>query len=278
LNWRSSLSEAQGLWRSAAAMDLPAADRLKYGLSYYLSRRGVNAISPSQLTIKLPRPPRGDLRAIIRTNGCDHHTLADLFQRRLYFVHATNVRRVLDLGANIGLSALFFVSCFPEAEVACVEPSPDNCRILRALVARKQNKGAVIEAAIGPETGQIELHLTSDPSSFSVVPARTGDRRIVVDQVTVPDVLDRLGWPDVDLLKIDIEGYERVLFSRRNTWLNRVTRIIGEAHGHVGYGIDQVRADLVPFGFTVECRSYDAQYALTVFEASKPEHRFTSPA
>ena len=109
------------------------------------------------------------------------------------------------------------------------------------------------------------------------MPARAGGRRIVVDQVTVPDVLDRLGWPVVDLLKIDIEGYERVLFSRRNAWLNRVTRIIGEAHGHVGYGIEQVRADLAPFGFTVECKSYDARYGLTVFEAIKADQRFTSP-
>jgi FkbM family methyltransferase len=250
---------------------LSPADRLKYSLAYYLSRPGIVNIAPRHLTIRLPRSPRRSLEAILRPNGADHHTLADVFQRRLYAVDATDVRRVLDLGANIGLSTLFFASYFPDAEFACVEPSPDNCNVLRAVIARNQIRATVIEAAIGPEAGQIELHLSSDPTSFSLVPARASDRRVVVAQVTVPDVLRQLGWVEVDLVKIDIEGYEQILFRRENAWLHRVKRIVGEAHAHVNYGIDQVRADLVPFGFKVVCKSYDARYGLTVFEAMAAE-------
>jgi FkbM family methyltransferase len=268
MNWRSSLAEAQGLWRTAAAMELLPADRMKYGLAYYLSRPGLVKIAPAHLVVRVTRSAR-TMEAVLRPNGSDHHTLADMFQRQLYAVDATDVRRVLDLGANIGLSTLFFASLFPDAEFACVEPSPENCRILRAVLMRNQIRATVVEAAIGPEAGQVELHLTSDPTSFSIVPSIAMDRRVVVPQVTVTDVLRQLEWAEIDLLKIDIEGYEQILFGRENAWLHRVRRIVGEAHGHVNYGIDHVRADLAPFGFKVTCKSYDARYALTVFEASR---------
>jgi hypothetical protein len=57
------------------------------------------------------------------------------------------------------------------------------------------------------------------------------------------------------------------LFQGNNVWLNRVRLIVGEAHGHVDYGIDDVRADLAPFGFDVIQKSFDVKNRLTIFEA-----------
>lgn len=275
MNWQSSLGEARGLWRTASEARLSPANRVKYMMSYYFSRPVLSSVAPRHLNVTLPSSGRRVLKASLRPNGGDYHTFRDVFQRRLYAVDATNVRHVLDLGANIGLSTLYFASQFPDAEFACVEPSTDNCKTLRAVLARNDIQAVVIQSAIGPVSGVAELHLTSDSSSYSLVPAVPSARREHVMQVTVPAVLERLGWKEVDLLKVDIEGYERRLFSQNNGWLARVKRIVGEAHGHVGYGIDQVRADLVPFGFHVVFKSYDTRYALTVFEGRRTTGAFS---
>jgi hypothetical protein len=60
---------------------------------------------------------------------------------------------------------------------------------------------------------------------------------------------------------------EKTLFRGNNTRLSRVRLIIGEAHGHVGYGISDVQADLAPFGFQVTQKDFDASNLLTIFEA-----------
>jgi FkbM family methyltransferase len=212
---------------------------------------------------------RNGIQALIRPNGTDHRTLADVFDRRLYDLRATGVKRVLDLGANIGVTTLFFASRFPEADFACVEPFPGNRVVLQAAIELNHIRATVFEGAVGADAGEADLIVDGSPDLFSLTPAKVSTRKLGVRLFSVPELLAALGWDDIDLLKIDIEGYEKTLFRRNNAWLNRVRWIIGEAHEHVGYRIDEVRADLAPFGFKVTQNSFDPEVGLTIFEASR---------
>src|SRR5690606_23212402 len=52
-------------------------------------------------------------------------TYAEIYERRLYEFRSTNpAPRIIDGGANIGLSVLFFKSLFPMARITCFEPDP----------------------------------------------------------------------------------------------------------------------------------------------------------
>src|SRR5215510_9475917 len=44
-------------------------------------------------------------------------------------------RTILDIGANIGLAAVWFKALIPEAELACIEPDPRNLPLARLNVA-----------------------------------------------------------------------------------------------------------------------------------------------
>src|SRR5512145_2144886 len=46
-------------------------------------------------------------------------------------IRAEDVRTVLDIGANAGISAVYFAASFPRAEVHAFEPDPGNCELLR---------------------------------------------------------------------------------------------------------------------------------------------------
>ena len=264
MNIATSIAGAPSLWTTGGRLGLNPLDRVKYVLSWYLSRRTFLAtIAPAYFIVRLP----GGIRAPIRPNGVDRGTLADIFERRLYDVNAAGVRRVLDLGANIGAATLFFASRFPEAEFACVEPFPGNRAVLRETIKLNRIRATVFEGAVGTGAGEADLHLSGNADSFSLTPAEASAQKLRVRQFAVPELLAALGWDEIDLLKIDIEGYEKTLFRGNNAWLSRVRVIVGEAHGHVGYGIDDVRADLAPFGFQVTLKSFDAKNGLTIFEA-----------
>ena len=64
--------------------------------------------------------------------------------------------------------------------------------------------------------------------------------------------MQRLGWTEIDLLKIDIEGGEKAVLGGQPAWLKRVRCIVGEGHLNAGYSPDACRADLEPLGFDVE--------------------------
>ncbi len=259
----TSIAGLKKLWRTGASLGLGTMDTARFSLSWYMRSPLVSAFAPSFFDVRLP----GGQRALLRPNGVDRSTLNDIFGLRLYETDALNVHRVLDLGSNVGLATLFFSSRFPHAEFACVEPFKGNVAILRELIRRNGINASVFEGAIGIAAGECELFVGCEPDMFSLTPGVAAGNTIRVQQFSVTDILGAMNWDQVDLLKIDIEGYEKILLNRENEWLRCVRTVVGEAHGHVGYGIEGVRADLEPLGFEVSLKSYQEEFGLTIFEA-----------
>jgi FkbM family methyltransferase len=257
---------ARSLWTTSGKLGLGLVDRVKYALSWYLSRHALlTMIAPAHFVMQLP----GKVQAPIRPNGVDCRTLTDIFGNHVYHLQADRVKRILDLGANIGATTLFLASRFPEAKFACVEPFPGNQAMLRETIKLNNIPATVFEGAIGADAGEADLYVGCAADMYSLTPTDLSAQTIRVRKFTVPEILSSLGWDEIDLLKIDIEGYEKTLLHENNVWLNKTRMIIGEAHGHVGYRIAEVRADLAPFGFTVTQNSFDSESGLTIFEARK---------
>jgi len=57
-----------------------------------------------------------------------------------------------------------------------------------------------------------------------------------VKALTVNDLLDNYGLERIDILKIDIEGAEKEVFSNSSSWLGKVDAIIIELHEHTKAG------------------------------------------
>jgi FkbM family methyltransferase len=141
-------------------------------------------------------------------------------------------RRILDLGANIGMGALTFSCQFPGAEFVCVEPDPRNLDLLRTNLDQNGIRAEIVPAAVAVASGKSSLRFNSDPtcSRLESLPEQDLHELTGVDLVTVPEVLERVGWETVDLVKIDIEGAEDEILSSNNEWLEKVGAIILEIH------------------------------------------------
>ena len=125
---------------------------------------------------------------------------------------------VLDVGAHIGTFARLWHERNPAARIVCVEACPENIPVLR------RNVGAfaeVIHAACTYETGTLmflnavtpsggrstggSALVTSRPSAID--PQFQADDR-PLPRITIHEILERFGWPHLDLLKLDCEGSE----------------------------------------------------------------------
>ncbi|MFM7519938.1 MAG: FkbM family methyltransferase [Planctomycetota bacterium] len=116
-------------------------------------------------------------------------------------------RRVLDVGANVGLHSLLLSRC--GFEVNCFEPDPLTCAALRRTLSANDCRTVhVHEAAVSSQTGTTEfVRVLGNTTGSHVAGAKKqpyGDlERLVVKTVAIGELL-----ADVDFMKLDAEGHE----------------------------------------------------------------------
>jgi FkbM family methyltransferase len=135
---------------------------------------------------------------------------------------------IVDCGANIGASVLWFSARYPEAHIVAVEPAPDNFALLRKNCAGLDVD--LREAGIGAVDGTARL---SDPLSGSMS-YRTADGGDGIDVEILSFEKLMASKPQSAyspfLLKVDIEGAERSLFTASASLLDQFPLILAEPH------------------------------------------------
>jgi FkbM family methyltransferase len=140
---------------------------------------------------------------------------------------------VLDVGANAGQSVVSVTRCFPSAKVLSFEPDP---RIFSALeeVSRRFPGCTAFPFALGAEETHLQLLCTqaSEWNSFLAVDGAipreiAGDWNSAVEALHVPvrrldAVCNELALSSVDILKIDVQGYESSVLEGAGSMLTPV--------------------------------------------------------
>jgi len=139
---------------------------------------------------------------------------------------------VLDLGANIGLASLFFAHLLPRAEIVAVEPEAANFARLESHLAPLGRRAQCLRAAASGRDGSARVVAGGGATaSFRTEPvAGGGGGADVVPACTVPSLLAGRAEAAPFLLKCDIEGAERELFSGDVSWLDEFAVVMVEPH------------------------------------------------
>ena len=131
---------------------------------------------------------------------------------------------IVDAGANIGAASLFFGQKYPKGAIVSIEPDAGNAAILKKNLEGRPNY-VIMEAAIGSEPGFVDLVVDSDGWG---VQTRRSDSGIAV--ITVEDAYAASGGNVPFIVKIDIEGFEKDLFSSNTGWVDRCHVVFIELH------------------------------------------------
>ena len=122
---------------------------------------------------------------------------------------------IFDIGANTGVYALVAQAVNPAALVVAVEPVERIFRKLEANIALNHWSIKAFNAAASDQTGTAILfdipsseHLLSVSLEAHWNSTSTELRPVEVPCLTVHDLMQRVGAPSVDLLKIDVETHE----------------------------------------------------------------------
>lgn len=154
----------------------------------------------------------------------DMWTMNEVFCREDYAADP-RARVVVDIGSNIGISALFFLTRNPSSRCWLFEPVPRNVERLRRNLSGYEGRFEVREVAVADAGGRVEFGL-EDSGRYGGIGVETG-RSMEVACVGINDVLEEVlhSAPAVDVLKIDTEGTElEIIRAIRPELLGRVRR------------------------------------------------------
>ncbi|MEI9989848.1 MAG: FkbM family methyltransferase [Rhizomicrobium sp.] len=144
---------------------------------------------------------------------------------------------ILDCGANIGLSSVWFANMFPKAMVVAVEPSKPNFALLKANTAGYPNILPVL-GAVWNETTKLSIeNPDADFWSFQVsADSKHQSSSDSVEAFTIGNLMAMAGAEEILIAKIDIEGAEAALFQSNIDWIDSTQLIIIELHDWIKEG------------------------------------------
>jgi FkbM family methyltransferase len=150
--------------------------------------------------------------------------------------HIESPGLIVDCGANVGYTSAYFLSQFPTATVIAVEPDTGNFELLRRNLSNYGDRFVPIKAAVWPfdERLQFQSSTMAQGSEWGRAVQRPVDQTSseMIDTVSIPKLIELSGRERISVLKIDIEGSERELFSAGvSEWIDRVDNIAIELHG-----------------------------------------------
>jgi FkbM family methyltransferase len=186
----------------------------------------------------------------------DLKTFWQIFLRRIYRVLPAD-QVIVDLGANIGLFSLYAARCAPQARVLSFEPFPSTFRRLTQTIGDHHLDARVtcLNYAAAGADGVRVMADTPVPSQRRTLASSSSDKPgAAVQSKTLAAILEEYSLPQVDLLKMDIEGSEyEVLLSTPPAVLKRIRRISLEYHGDSApYSKRQLFDHLGAAGFTAQ--------------------------
>lgn len=138
---------------------------------------------------------------------------------------------VVDAGANIGLTSVYFANRYPQAKIISIEPETSNYSMLTKNTAAYPNI-VPVQAALWKADTFVSL---SDPGSGNWG-FQTGESKgsvtsgSTVRGLTVDTLMREQSVDYIDVLKIDIEGSEKEVFESCAPWIDCVGILIVELH------------------------------------------------
>jgi FkbM family methyltransferase len=132
--------------------------------------------------------------------------------RFLHTIIKTDTPVFYDVGGNKGDYTLMLKESFPNSIITTFEPNPNTFQLLQTNIG---DNSKLINKGVGENKGELELFFdvnnttsvqaSSNPEILKQIAKTTNLTSVKIDVITLDDYVKE---PQIDLLKIDVEGFE----------------------------------------------------------------------
>lgn len=172
------------------------------------------------------------------------------FEESMFLLHTSRKEDIFfDIGANLGHFSLL-LSGVRNLKSVAVEPVPNTFNRLNTLIDLNNSAHLIKSHNVGVSDKSGELFFSTDKGTMNRIVGPDYKNKISVKVLTI----DELYNETPDLLKIDVEGYEKfALLGAKNTLSdNKLKIIIMELNGSgnkIGVSDNEVYEQILSYGF-----------------------------
>jgi len=192
----------------------------------------------------------------LRANTSDIAVYDEVILKESYRINTPiEATTILDCGTNIGLSAVFFKNRFPKATIICVEPELSNFEMLLKNVEQYNNVITYHAGIWNKSTYLTVMNDKAEKYAFMVCETETISDN-TIRAISITDIMKENHLEVIDILKIDIEGAEKEIFSSDyDYWMSKTKLIVIELHDRMKSGCSKAFFDaLTHYNFEIVIR------------------------
>jgi FkbM family methyltransferase len=142
---------------------------------------------------------------------------------------------MIDAGANVGFTTLYFKNHFSNLKIISLEPSLTVFERLKRNIQINSFKNIILyQKGLWSKSARLKADRTfrdGEDWAFRIVEAKESEDADI-ETLSINDIIYENGIDKIDFLKIDIEGSEKEVFNDLNSlnWLNLVQLLAIEIH------------------------------------------------
>lgn len=161
-------------------------------------------------------------------------------------------RTVVDIGANIGIFALYARRLWRHARILAFEPGPENFQLLEQNIRASQAADVELHrVAVASAKGTMSFYLKQESGWHSIFGER-GSTMISVETIGLQDIFQDYSVSTIDFLKLDCEGAEfSILNGKEDLVRERIHRVAMEYHEVGGHRVQEIESMLKRLGYVV---------------------------
>lgn len=135
---------------------------------------------------------------------------------------------IIDCGGNIGLSAAWFANEYPQAVVFVIEPDAANLEMLKRNTHAFGGRVVVLHGGIWNKSTYLRVSNPTSGSAAFQVEETSEDAADALRAYTIEEVCQQANDARPFIVKVDIEGAQKQLFSGNPGWVSRANLIMLE--------------------------------------------------
>ncbi|MEY2986332.1 MAG: hypothetical protein RJB24_561 [Candidatus Parcubacteria bacterium] len=181
---------------------------------------------------------------IIRPKTSDIFMFRQVFIRKDYLFpelpkNFNNSLRIIDCGANVGYASIWLAKEYPNSSIVAIEPEEYNYQTLL------QNINSF------PQITPLQNGVWIKKSPLKIIDKGFGESGFMIEEVaskqeadvegiSISDIMNMKKWDQIDIIKMDIEGTEKIILQNPIPWMKKCKLLIIELHEEMMPGVTEL--------------------------------------
>lgn len=197
--------------------------------------------------------------------------IVEIIRNEEYKLKNKNPKVIIDIGANIGDSSIYFAKKFPKAKIYAIEPNREVFNILNQNIELNGFKNIFTSnVAINNSNGFVDFYISNQSGMSGLLSGKNFSKKTKVKSINLKKFLKDNKIHKCDAIKIDCEGSEyKILLNTDELVLNKIKEYFIEYHQVEKYSYQDIVNLFTKMKYKVKIKNHPIEKGIGIIYAKK---------